>query len=286
MRYLSSFSFPSPNQEALFFNYQRRTCYNNFYPFGVLKQREMPRLELAPLTILYGGNGSGKTTLLNVIGEYLQLERVSLYNRSSFFPQYLQLCQAELARPLPPGSSIITSDDVFDDMLDQRALNQGIDRGREELFRQYWEDRQGDKRMLSLDDYQEYRRVALARGRNQSRYVREQLAENIRGRSNGENAFAYFTRHITENRLYLLDEPENSLSPRLQLELARFLADSVRFYGCQLLIATHSPFLLAMEEALIYDLDQEPVQARPWTELENVRAYYELFRRHQADFLD
>ena len=102
--------------------------------------------------------------------------------------------------------------------------------------------------------------------------------------SNGETAMQYYTERITENALYLIDEPENSLSAAFQTELAGFLADSARFFGCQLVIATHSPFLLSIPGAVIYDLDSLPVQVRPWTELENVRVYYEFFKNHQEAF--
>ena len=85
-------------------------------------------------------------------------------------------------------------------------------------------------------------------------------------------------------RLYLLDEPENSLSADYQQALARFLEDSARFYRCQLIIATHSPFLLALEGARIYDLDQTPAQLRRWTQLDNVRTYHDFFRAHEQEF--
>ena len=84
--------------------------------------------------------------------------------------------------------------------------------------------------------------------------------------------------------MYLLDEPENSLSPARQQELVRFLEDSARFYGCQFVISTHSPFLLAMRGAKIYDLDENPVDVKRWTQLENVRAYYEFFKKHESQF--
>ena len=108
--------------------------------------------------------------------------------------------------------------------------------------------------------------------------------KDVPGKSNGENAFLYFTREIQEEGLYLLDEPENSLSPRLQEELVRFLEDSARFYRCQFVISTHSPFLLSLKGARIYDLDAEPVEVRPWTQLDHVRAYYELFQAHGKEF--
>ena len=84
--------------------------------------------------------------------------------------------------------------------------------------------------------------------------------------------------------MYLLDEPENSLSPDRQQELLKFLEDSARFFGCQFLISTHSPFLLSMRNAKIYDMDEEVVDVKRWTELENVRVYYEFFKKHEGEF--
>lgn len=78
--------------------------------------------------------------------------------------------------------------------------------------------------------------------------------------------------------------PENSLSAEYQQELCGFLEDSARFYNCQFIIATHSPFLLAMRGARVYDLDSRPVAVRRWTELENVRRYYEFFKAHEEEF--
>lgn len=108
--------------------------------------------------------------------------------------------------------------------------------------------------------------------------------DNTREHSNGESAFLYFTDKIRENGLYLLDEPENSLSPDKQQELLEFLGNSARFFGCQFIIATHSPFLLSIRGAKIYDLDEEPVDVKKWTQLENVRKYYDFFKKHEAEF--
>lgn len=64
----------------------------------------------------------------------------------------------------------------------------------------------------------------------------------------------------------------------------RFLEDSARFFGCQFIIATHSPFLLAMRGAKIYDMDEDVVDVKKWTELSNVRAYFEFFKKHEGEF--
>ena len=285
MLYLTRFTFPDAERESSFFiDEVKRTCYDTYYPFGVLSARELSCLDFEPVTILYGGNGSGKTTALNVIAEKLRLQRDTLYNRSSFYEDYLRMCDFESRGEFPPESRVITSDDVFDYMLNLRALNEGIDRRREELFQEYLTDKYSDFKYRTMADYEQLRKVNLARSRTQSRYVRQRLMDNAREQSNGESAYFYFTSKIRENALYLLDEPENSLSPARQMELTQFIEDSCRFYGCQFIIATHSPFLLAMQGARIYDLDETPVRRRKWTELPAVRAYHEFFHQHESEF--
>ena len=289
MLYLSEFTFPDVETETSFIMSEKRTCYDTFYPFKILSRRSLDHLAFEPITVLYGGNGSGKTTAINVIAETLHLQRDSLYNRSNFFGDYTALCRYETRSPIPTESRIITSDDVFDYMLNLRAVNGEIDRQREELFEEYLEfnsDKYANFRLKSLDDYDELKRLNMARFRTQSKYIRKTLMDNAREQSNGESAFFYFTHRIQENALYLLDEPENSLSPLRQQELMQFLEDSARFFGCQFIIATHSPFLLALRGARVYNLDADPVTTSRWTDLPAVRAYYDFFMRHAAAFRD
>ena len=284
MLYLSYFEFPDIDQEWKFFMSVQRKCYDSFYPFQVLSKHALTGITFEPITILYGGNGSGKSTALNVMAEKLRLERDTLYNRSSFFGDYVDLCSYDVEEDIPRHSRIITSDDVFDYMLNLRSINEGIDAKREDLFQEYLESKYANYKINSLADYENVKRMNLARRRTQSKYVRENLADNIREHSNGESAYQYFSEKITEDGLYLLDEPENSLSPARQQELVQFLEDSARFFGCQFIIATHSPFLLSMKGAKIYDLDANPVEEPRWTELPNVRAYYDFFKKHENEF--
>jgi len=284
MIYLSHFEFPHVEQEYSFIMGLKQTCYDTVYPFQILSKHHLKMLDFDSVTILYGGNGSGKTTALNVIAEKLNLQRDTLYNRSNFFEDYTDLCSYQTEYPIPRQSRIITSDDVFDFMLNLRSLNEGIDRRREGLFDEYLEAKYKHFQMKSLEDYEYLKKVNTARSKTQSKFVREYLPENVREHSNGESAFLYFSKKIQENGLYLLDEPENSLSPEKQQELLRFLEDSARFFGCQFVIATHSPFLLSMKGAKIYDMDEEIVDVKRWTQLENVRAYYEFFKKHEKEF--
>lgn len=194
------------------------------------------------------------------------------------------MCDIYVETDIPKNSKIITSDDVFDYILNIRSINEGIDIKREKLFEEYLESKYSRFQMKSMADYEQLKKVNTARSKTQSKFVRNRLMDNFREYSNGESAFIYFTEKIDENGLYILDEPENSLSPKRQMELMNFIEDSARFLRCQFIISTHSPFILAMKGAKIYDLDENPVDVKRWTELENVRTYYDFFKMHEKEF--
>lgn len=284
MVYLESFSFPDAERETSFIMGEKRTVYDSFYPFKILSSRGLEHIDFEPITVLYGGNGSGKTTVINVIAEKLGVRRDTPFNSSPFFGHYVKMCRYESRRRIPDESRVVASDDVFDYMLNIRALNQGIDTRREEIFTEYLDAKYSDFKYRTMEDYERLVQVNSARRKTQSRYVRDNLMDNAPERSNGESAFFCFTEIIKENALYLLDEPENSLSPDRQIELAEFIANSARFFGCQFIISTHSPFMLAMPGTKIYDLDADPAAVRRWTELKAVRKYYDFFMEHSSEF--
>ncbi len=75
-----------------------------------------------------------------------------------------------------------------------------------------------------------------------------------------------------------------SLSAVRQIELRDFLENAARFFGCQFVIATHSPFLLSMRGAKVYDLDAAPAAVKRWTQLPDIRAAHEFFEAHRDEF--
>lgn len=292
--YLDSFRLPSTVWEEAYLNddiKMKMTCYSHPYPLKLFPDKDLSRLTFAPITIFYGGNGSGKTTLLNVIAERLGAVRGTYFNRSPFFDDFVRACDAKMSRGAwTDNIQMITSDDVFDYVLDIRAMNEGIDRRREELMEDYWSRKDYLSRnnasfqMKSLGDYEQLKAHNAAKRLTPSKYVKGNVMGNLPEKSNGESAFLYFTEHIKEDGIYLLDEPENSLAAGLQMKLAEFISDSARFFNCQFILATHSPFLLSMPGAKVYDLDTVPVRERRWTELENVKLYADFFLKHKEDF--
>ena len=282
--YIDNLTLLSDNAETAFLIYGlKRTCYTSVYPYKIFPMKGLEEVELAPVTIFYGGNGSGKTTLLNIIAEKAKVIRHSAFNGSPFFAQYVEGCELS-GKQVPRNSQILTSDDVFDYVLNIRYLNDGIDTRRTELFDEYLDRKYASHRFTGMAQYDDWKESYDAKAKSQSQFVRDRLMRNVDMFSNGESAMKYFVDRITENALYLLDEPENSLSIGLQQDLCDYISASASHYGCQFIIATHSPILLSMPNALIYDLDSYPVETKKWTELENVRKYFEFFEKHRDQF--
>lgn len=297
--YLSSFSLPVDREEEMIMARMKQNggCFgyiDNVYPCCIFGEMGLYSLRFARITVLYGGNGSGKSTLLNLIAQKLGLVRISPHNSGELFDVYAENCGFTLAEddegepmPVPEGSRMITSDDVFDYMLAVRANNEEIAEELERGKKSYAELKFGKTVQLSgMDDYEALRLQVRSRSKSVSRrrFLRENVGQEVKLQSNGETALEFFERKLEFDKLYCLDEPENSMSPNMQLRLAERLTQLARYCGCQLIIATHSPFLLALPGALIYDLDSRPVAERNWWELENPRIYYEFFNKHRSLF--
>ena len=290
MTHLQKFRLASEDAELGIISRERRTCFNGVYPLKIFPQKGLEWIEFGSITCFYGSNGSGKTTLLNIIGEELDVIRHSEFSNSAFFGRYLECCQAY--GDVPENSQFLSSDDVFDYVMNMRYLNQDIDDHREQLIKGYATMRhrasedQEYRQLHGLDDYDRWKEVKSAMNKNgtQSKFINERLARNIDMFSNGETALRYFTEHIDRDALYLLDEPENSLSIKYQLDLAKYIEDSARFFNCQFIISTLSPVFLSLKDALVYNLDKYPVSTEKWTDLENVRKYYDFFRSHETEF--
>ena len=266
----------------------------NGYPCMLFTEKDFREVDFEPITIFYGGNGSGKSTLLNVIALKLMLKRLSPYNSGELMAPYAAHCQYRTgfddegrALTIPPESRIITSDDVFDYMLAARTSNEEIREDTEDGKGDYAKLKYGETiRFSGMEVYEDYRLQVLSRRKSltRRRFLHRQVGKEVKLNSNGETALEYFETHIDNDTLYCLDEPENSLSPKMQLELKTILEEKRRFCGCQFIIATHSPFLLAMDGAKIYDLDASPCDVKNWWELENTRSYYAFFKKNSHLF--
>ena len=302
MVYLDNFRFPTFEEEddyLLGYFCANPSSMKTIYPFKVLSVKGLHSLDFTEITILYGGNSSGKSTALNAISNKLGLVRNSVYNKGDMQHAYLSMCDYELFESeeenedneleLKDKATLITSDDIFKYMLDTRKNNAVMKRKIEKAADEWYVNRNKNGKVPIMNlglTYEQRSKLGLGRvqGLNRSQYVKITAGERTNTFSNGETGFMKFVESITPNRLYILDEPENSLSCALQMELAKYIESSARHFGCQFIIATHSPFLLAIERAKIYNLDGDPATISKFWELPNMRLYYDLFNGYKDQF--
>lgn len=284
MVYLKSFKLLNSEEEMYMLSGETRTYIKNNYPFLIFPNKKLENIGFSDITIFYGNNGSGKSTLLNIIANKIGVSRNLQLLKGENFINYLKLCKYDMNNNNCFETKMINSEDIFDHLINVKCINSNLVNQRNNLVNEFV-DNKYYKKAKDVTDIEEMKKVINARKKTMSKYVRENiLAKDIVEQSNGETALMYFTREITENGIYILDEPENSLSPIMQIKLAKFLEDSVRFFNCQFIIATHSPFILALKDALIYDLDSIPVKTKKWSELDNVKEYYNFFKDREEEF--
>lgn len=289
MLYLKNFKLLNEDKEYSIIE-TKKNIHNSFYPLKIFPTKDFEIIDFEPITIFYGGNGSGKTTILNIISETLHATKRNSNKHGEFFYQYVELCDNnyDLINQINCNEiKYISSDDVFDHLLDLRAINSNINRRKAYLIEEYYKKRYTPASNYNsiIDEYDELKKKVEANNMTVSKYVRTELkTNNIIQESNGETALEFWQKEIKENAIYIIDEPENSLSAENQLKLKAYIEESVRFYNCQFIIATHSPFLLALKDAKIYDLDIIPVKVKKWTELENVKVYNNFFKKHSKEF--
>lgn len=99
--------------------------------------------------------------------------------------------------------------------------------------------------------------------------------------SHGEGFLRFFEERCSRQGIYFLDEPESALSPKRQLDLLRILK-RMQDSGCaQVIMATHSPLLMALPDARLLNLSRFGFDEIDFTQTE----HFKLMRsfRHAPD---
>jgi len=254
----------------------------NIYPYNVFRGKYIEPFVFSPITVFYGNNGSGKSTLLNIIANRLQLNGKEYATSNSFgivdyCNAFSNECSYSLGeddfgfviKNLPGNSRYIKSEDILYE-IKKIQQKQVLSDGMEYDYVQKGMTIQEAKDFLSSKE-----------GRKQEEYIKFAQEKY----SNGETSMQYFEEYLQPNALYLLDEPEVSLSPSNQVLLANEINKLARLLECQFVIATHSPFMLGTLNAKIYNIDTKEYDVVKWNELENVQYFYNFFKKHEQEFL-
>ncbi|KQB86341.1 AAA family ATPase [Corynebacterium lowii] len=95
--------------------------------------------------------------------------------------------------------------------------------------------------------------------------------------SHGESVMAMIERYFHKDGLYILDEPESGLSTLRQMALMAELHALVQ-HGAQIIVATHSPILLSLPGAAIWEIIEAgltPTALRETTAFRAMRDFFE-----------
>jgi predicted ATPase len=97
--------------------------------------------------------------------------------------------------------------------------------------------------------------------------------------SHGEGFLRFFEERCQRQGIFIFDEPESALSPSRQIEFLKLLRRMDRSGICQVIMATHSPMLMAYPGARLLRLSKyglEPVKVEDTD-------HYRLMREFWAD---
>ena len=92
--------------------------------------------------------------------------------------------------------------------------------------------------------------------------------------SHGESFLHLILHRFWGNGLYILDEPEAALSPTGQFTLLKKIYDLAYQEHSQLIVATHSPILLACPKAKIYEFDESGIHEKNYHDTMNYALYH------------
>jgi predicted ATPase len=206
------------------------------FPYNLPAIRHLRELPFHPkVTFFIGENGTGKSTLMEAIASVygLNAEGGSLNFRFATRTSHSSLDEClRLARaPHIPGDSYFLRAESFYNVATEIERLDADDGGGPPIIGAYG-----------------------------GRSLHEQ--------SHGESFFALFKNRFRDNGLYLLDEPEAALSPKRQLEFLVLLHDYCK-RGCQFVIATHSPIIMAYPDARIFLLDSDAIREIAYAETEH-----------------
>jgi len=194
---------------------------------------ESVRLE-APVTLLAGDNGTGKSTLVEAIAEAMGFAaQGGELERSGELPA--------VPRPALGGGLV--------PVLGSTKTTRGYFLRAESFFN-----------------------VAAWVGSAERHAPDLSLYGNVglHHQSHGESFLALAANRFGGEGFYVLDEPEAALSVSGALALLAIVSRAAAD-GAQFVIATHSPILLALPEARIYELDGDGIAPREYDDLEAVR---------------
>ncbi|RED42449.1 putative ATPase [Rhodopseudomonas thermotolerans] len=103
---------------------------------------------------------------------------------------------------------------------------------------------------------------SVARYLDLAAYESDGIPPDFLSHSHGEGFLRFFEERCQRQGIFIFDEPESALSPSRQIEFLKLLRRMDQAGNCQVIMATHSPMLMAYPHARLLRLSKyglEPV---------------------------
>lgn len=218
------------------------------YPFSLPIFRSTPSLNLtAPVTFFAGDNGTGKSTLLRAIA---------------------QACNIH----------------VWKDEGRTRLRQTRFEDALYSCLRIEWDKEPVAGAFFAAEDFQYFTRILDEWAAADPGVLDPFGSESLVAKSHGEGHMAYFRNRFRIRGLYLLDEPENALSPRMQISLLQLFQEMAGTGNAQFIIASHSPILLACPGAEIFSFDSAPIRTTRYENTDYYRVYHDFLNDRERYF--
>lgn len=249
---------------------------NQEYPFNIKAFKEVETLDLSnPITIFVGDNGSGKSTLLKAIAYYNNSINVSSQSISSqYYDDIKKLSsQMECAYDYKTRKGFFFSGEEFITYINHlKQMKQDLIEDLKRIDHEY-----KDKSAFARSQA----RMAVAGQLSQMNGLYD---GELKEKSHGEGFLQFFKERMYQKGIYLLDEPETPLSPINQYQLVVLISDLVK-NGSQVIIATHSPIIMALKNARIYQFGQDMIEEISYENIDSVN-FMKNFLNHKDLYID
>lgn len=241
------------------------------FPYNIPAVRHAKHINLdQAVTILVGDNGCGKSTLLETIGLFMNLPLIGGYSKTS--------SSFEAARILKPFVDIewrrSTQTGFFFRAEDFSDFLKSADRDRDRI-RNDISDLEG---RVSEQTIKEMSNGSMNYGLN---HMYREYGADMEGFSHGEAYLKILETRIGNKGVFLLDEPEAALSPLKQLSLIFLIMQKLEQPHTQFIISTHSPLLMGIPHAVLYEIDAHAITRTPYDETEHYRITKQFLQNPQ-----
>lgn len=218
------------------------------YPYNLPAFVGLRSLKLHPqITFFIGENGSGKSTLLEAIAVAVGLNpeggsRNTFFTTSNTHSSLFECSRLTRSPRYPKDSYFLRAESFYN-------------------LATYMDD----------DDDPLYSR---------KEYLWTYGGKSLHQQSHGESFMATMTNKLRGAGIYLFDEPEAALSPSRQLAALAVFHQLIKMES-QLIIATHSPILMAYPDALIYYFSDEGIHPMAYEDTEHYAITKEFLNKPQ-----